>query len=221
MALGALLAGGFLFALLGNNLFHADSGGTLFSRIFRFTGFTFWCGALGGFFLFFLIYTVCFRDWQKGVRTFSAVLPYFTLGHAFGRLGCFLSGCCFGRPTHSFIGVSFPAGSPASLLYGSEKLYPTQLMELGLLLAISIVLYRTQETERRPGLYFSIYSAGRFLLECFRGDDRGRYLWLLSPAQGISSVTFFVGLFFLFYGEREKESATLDRGGNRRKKGKK
>ncbi|WP_428565042.1 MAG: prolipoprotein diacylglyceryl transferase [Solidesulfovibrio sp. DCME] len=123
----------------------------------------------------------------------DAVCRLAPLGHAFGRLGCFFGGCCFGAVTDGPTGVRFPAGSPAFLQHKTEGLlplgavaslpvHPSQLYEAlgdlalyGSLLALS----------RRPGglppgrattLYLLGYAALRFTLEFFRGDTiRGLY----------------------------------------------
>ena len=47
-------------------------------------------------------------------------IPYLCYMHAWGRLGCFMAGCCHGAPTDSFLGVQFPADSPACQLYGVQ-----------------------------------------------------------------------------------------------------
>ena len=53
------------------------------------------------------------------------MIPHIAIAQGFGRIGCFLAGCCYGAPTDSFIGVVFPAGSIAP---SGIKLWPTQLM---------------------------------------------------------------------------------------------
>jgi phosphatidylglycerol:prolipoprotein diacylglycerol transferase len=122
----------------------------------------------------------------KGVDLVGAVLP---IGLFFGRLGCFLGGCCFGLPTDSSLGLSFPAGSPASyeqaeagLLHdkglASLPVHPTQLYEaLGCLCLAAWLLLRTHPNKRFDGqvmLIFLIdYAVLRFVLEYWRADDRG------------------------------------------------
>ncbi|HEX4352625.1 MAG TPA: prolipoprotein diacylglyceryl transferase family protein, partial [Polyangiales bacterium] len=93
----------------------------------------------------------------KGIDIVGAVLP---LGLFFGRLGCFLGGCCFGLPTHAKIGVSFPAGSPASyeqfeagLLRDKDlpslAVHPTQLYEAFGCLLIAIWLLTIAHPRKR------------------------------------------------------------------------
>ena len=122
--------------------------------------------------------------------------PALALGHVFGRMGCFLAGCCFGAPCPAPWGASFPAGSVAFdelqadgvLAAGARHtpaLHPTQLYEAsGELLLFLVLLWlqgrwgrldpRTGERAVRPGALLLIYAAGyaalRFVVEIFRGD---------------------------------------------------
>jgi phosphatidylglycerol:prolipoprotein diacylglycerol transferase len=136
----------------------------------------------------------------KGIDIVGAVLP---LGIFFGRLGCFLGGCCFGLPTLSRIGVSFPAGSPASyeqfeagLLHDknlpSLAVHPTQLYEaFGCLVIAAWLLLVAHPRKRFDGqvlLEFLIgYALLRFAIEYLRADDRGA-LFGLSTSQLIGAL---------------------------------
>ena len=57
----------------------------------------------------------------------DALTPSLALGTAFGRVGCFLNGCCYGRPTRLPWGVQFPADSFAGLEYGTATVHPSQI----------------------------------------------------------------------------------------------
>lgn len=130
-----------------------------------------------------------------------------TVGHALGRVGCFLNGCCFGKVCTAVQGVSFPPGSPASIQQAQAGLlayadlpsldvHPTQLYEAGynlLLYALLVVLYlRRRQDGRIAALYLMLYPLGRFLFEFTRGDDRLQWGgW--NVAQIISFVLFAVG----------------------------
>ena len=136
----------------------------------------------------------------------DAVCLYLPLGHAFGRLGCFFGGCCFGAPTESACGVRFPAGSPAFLQHKSQGLlpdgavaslpvHPSQLYETaGNLLLIAVLLLLSKRRPLPPGrltaLYLAGYAALRFTLEFWRGDAlRGVYFGL-SASQYIALATW-------------------------------
>ena len=116
------------------------------------------------------------------------------LGHAFGRIGCFLAGCCYGRPTDMPWGVTFtdPHSLVAPELLGMH-LHPTQLYEAAGNLILFFLLHRAYKKPHRAGSvlvkYVLGYSVMRFIIEFFRGDFRGEYILGLSPSQAIALVT--------------------------------
>jgi phosphatidylglycerol:prolipoprotein diacylglycerol transferase len=95
--------------------------------------------------------------------------PGIVLGQAIGRLGCFLNGCCYGRPTDSFLGMYLPG-------YGVdwEYRYPTQIMHTIANLLILVVLLRVERRKPFEGfvflLYGLLYSAQRLLIDFLRDD---------------------------------------------------
>jgi phosphatidylglycerol:prolipoprotein diacylglycerol transferase len=104
----------------------------------------------------------------------GVVAPFW---HVFGRFGCFLAGCCHGRPTDVPWAVVFR--DPRSLVrpeWLGVPLHPAQLYEAFGNALIALLLYRLLlKTERsRPGLvaaaYLAAYGAERFFLEFYRGD---------------------------------------------------
>ena len=138
--------------------------------------------------------------------------PAIALGHAFGRLGCFLQGCCFGRcAPEGFPGaVRFPAGSMPFHRYPgpdgmhSLPLYPVQLYECVLNLVLCAVLVFLLRKNRKPGriaaLYLLAYAAIRFTIEFFRGDHTDSFLGM-TPSQNIALFVMLplgVLVYFLF-----------------------
>ena len=123
---------------------------------------------------------------------FDLLIPCVPLAQGFGRIGCFLAGCCYGRETDSFLGVTFPENSlaPAGI-----KLLPTQLFSsVGDFLIMGILLWYYKKAKHKGDvgiLYMILYSIGRFLLEILRSDERGS-LGALSTSQWIS-----IGIFLL------------------------
>ncbi|MDE2290566.1 MAG: prolipoprotein diacylglyceryl transferase [Elusimicrobia bacterium] len=123
------------------------------------------------------------------------------LGHWVGRIGCFLNGCCHGKPTTLPWGVVFtnPAADMDPRFLG-VPLHPTQLIEAAGELAIGLwlaraALPRIRSKRWRQGtafiLYVLLYSALRFSDEFLRGDDRGVFLSpILSPSQWVSAAAF-------------------------------
>ena len=119
------------------------------------------------------------------------------LGHAFGRIGCFLAGCCHGRPTAMPWGVVFtdPHSLVAPELLGVH-LHPTQLYESLCNFLLFFLLVKLYNRPHKNGTillaYITCYSLVRFVLEFFRGDFRGGYIWGLSPSQLISLTAAIV-----------------------------
>jgi phosphatidylglycerol:prolipoprotein diacylglycerol transferase len=124
--------------------------------------------------------------------------PSIGLGYALGRIGCFLSGCCHGKPTDLPWAVTFPSESPAATIYSapagySLPLHPSQLYEslfwltLGLLAVV--LLKKRRFTGQVIFLILGIYSIGRFFLEFLRGDIiRGFVFDSLSTSQFVSLI---------------------------------
>ena len=143
-------------------------------------GLTFYGGLFGGIAGFLLSYYLFVRKSSTLPlkEVFKIAPACITLGHAFGRIGCFLEGCCYGKPTDSWIGVKFPDLE--------QKVIPTQLIEsvflflLTILLLILILVFSFKYTFI---VYLSSYSVFRFIIEFFRGDERGNFLGKLSPSQ--------------------------------------
>ena len=134
------------------------------------------------------------------------------LGHAFGRVGCFFHGCCYGALTDGPLGVRFPKGSPAwweqtasgalpQTADAALPVLPTQFFEAALnaaLFALLFALYpkRYGKTGFISALYCCAYGAIRFGMEYLRGDQR-MALFGLSIGQCISLCVFATGIVLL------------------------
>ena len=100
-------------------------------------------------------------------------LPSFALAQAFGRIGCFLGGCCYGRPA-KFLGVSYPEGSLPYIHHGSTPLIPVQLYESAYLLITFVILFKVIRFNHRGAWYLILMPAGRFWLEFCRNERMKR-----------------------------------------------
>ena len=142
---------------------------------------------------------LCIRRRQVPVYTrlceLAACIP---AGHCLGRIGCFLGGCCFGKPTGGVWGVVFPGGSaPYEFYGGAVPLHPVQLYEAAFLLALFFVLFFWLKKDALP-FYCLLYGIWRFGIEFLRADDRGSLFGLpLSPSQVISLALFVLGAALL------------------------
>ena len=137
--------------------------------------------------------------------TCDVFAPGIALGHAVGRLGCLAAGCCFGKPTDVAWAVTFTnpqaaanVGTPLGV-----PLHPTQLYEAGAELIILFILLWS-ERKGRPfagrtfWLYILLYSISRFIIEFYRGDERGM-VGVLSTSQFISLLLAPLAVVMLVY----------------------
>jgi phosphatidylglycerol---prolipoprotein diacylglyceryl transferase len=137
--------------------------------------------------------------------TCDVFAPGIALGHVIGRFGCLFAGCCYGKPTTRPWGITFTdpfaaanVGTPLGV-----ALHPTQLYEAGAELLILIVLLVTERKGRLfPGrtfwLYMLLYAISRFIIEFYRGDDRGT-VGMFSTSQFISIVLAPLAIVMLVY----------------------
>ena len=130
----------------------------------------------------------------------DAVAPSISLGYVFGRIGCLLNGCCYGRPCSLPWGITFPKES--RLAPPDIKLHPTQLYESSLNLVWYLVLAWLYRRKKFDGQVFATYLVGYALLrsfvEMFRGDYPEYYLggWA-TPAQLVSIGILVAGIVLL------------------------
>ena len=101
-------------------------------------------------------------------------IPGLVLGQAFGRIGCFFAGCCYGMECETSISIVFPAGGVAP---AGVPLLPTQLMESAFLFLLAVFLVVLLK-KKKPfgtviGWYMVLYGVWRFVIEFFRRDERG------------------------------------------------
>src|ERR1700704_1828431 len=142
--------------------------------------------------------------------TCDVFAPGIALGHVVGRFGCLFAGCCYGRPTTLPWGITFTdtfaatnVGTPLN-----QPLHPTQLYEAGAELLILLLLLRTERKGRpfagRPfWLYMLLYAVSRFVIEFYRGDERGT-VGMFSTSQFISIVLAPLAIAMLVYLSRAK-----------------
>lgn len=128
--------------------------------------------------------------------------PSIAIGHAFGRIGCFLAGCCYGRPSTLPWAVTFT--DYRSLAPQGIPLHPVQLYGSLSLFALFIFLLVLRKKRTFYGeifwSYAFCYSIGRFLFEFWRGDPRGSILaGLLSTSQAISLPLAGISVVMLLY----------------------
>jgi phosphatidylglycerol:prolipoprotein diacylglycerol transferase len=195
-----------LFGILGAKIlyivvdwsFYMSHPGDIFSFSTLQAGGVFSGGLIGAFAAaFYYIH----KHGMPALATCDAFAPGLALGHSIGRLGCFAAGCCWGKPTSHFWGVTFTnplaqqwVGTPLNV-----ALEPTQLFESAIELAIFVTLTwmfaRKKFDGQIVGAYFFLYGFARYFLEFIR-DDPGRG----SMFGGIMTGTQFISLLLVIVG---------------------
>jgi phosphatidylglycerol:prolipoprotein diacylglycerol transferase len=147
------------------------------------------------------------------------------VGYAIGRMGCFLVGDDYGRPSDLPWAVAFPQGAPPSTAANLREfgvdipasvpadtvyaVHPTQLYEVGMSLIIFFILRRMQPRLATPGMLFMVWVAlagvERFIVDIFRAKD-DRFLGMFSVAQLISVLLTLAGIAGIAYLARRTAS---------------
>src|SRR6266481_1926823 len=145
--------------------------------------------------------------------TCDVFAPGIALGHVVGRFGCFFAGCCYGKPTTKPWGITFTdpfaasnVGTPLGV-----PLHPTQLYEAGAEFLILVLLLWIERKSRGFAgrtfwLYMLLYAVSRFIIEFYRGDERGT-VGMFSTSQFISVVLAPLAIVMLVYLSRTKAPA--------------
>ena len=210
-AIGGILGGKIYYAILYRDI------GLLFSR----AGLVWYGGLLGG---FLAASAVVLYKKINYMRAADAVAPGLAIGYALGRIGCFLVGDDYGKPTDSIVGIAFPEGAPPTTArslrqFGVDvdprlpgdallSVHPTQLYTAFAFFAIFLILLRVGRRPHRPGLVWALFlvllGVERFLVEFVRAKD-DRFFGDLTLAQLISIGVVIAGLLVLFRKRGEPE----------------
>lgn len=148
--------------------------------------------------------------WQMG----DLWAPAAALGQAIGRIGCFMAGCCYGRPTDMPWGVVFSDARslvPQDML--NMPLHPTQLyssLNGFIIFIILMILSKKKRFEGQVLLWFLIlHSTSRLLVERFRGDDRGLIIggeWTVTQFLTIIILIGSIIMLFILKPRKEKRN---------------
>lgn len=160
-------------------------------------GITFLGGIIGGTVIYLIVWMIFRKKVTGSLYDIMPVIPCMvTIGHAFGRIGCFFAGCCYGKPTDSIFGVQFPGSYFAQL----GKVHPTQLYEsafLFVLFGVLTWLLLKKKFQYTMTVYLASYGMFRFFIEFLRYDDRGQLGKFLTPSQTMSLI--FIGLAVMVF----------------------
>ena len=210
--IGGIVGARLYYVLFNYDRLAADPMGMIFSA----GGMTWY----GGFLLaVLLVFWRIHKDELPLGKTFDAIAPGLAIAYAVGRIGCFLVGDDYGRPTSSWVGIAFPNGNPPSTAtnlnaqFGVEidpamveqygevlPVHPTQLYETGISSLIFVILWSLRRHVHRPGWLFALWlvlaSMERFFVEIFRAKH-DRFFAVLTTAQLISLILAGVGVAWM------------------------
>ena len=135
--------------------------------------------------------------------------PAAAIGQAIGRIGCFMAGCCFGKPTDMIWGITFR--NTESLAPLNIPLHPTQLYSSFCGFIIFIILLTLSAKKKFEGQVFIwfliLHSTARLLIERYRGDNRGFIPgvdWTVTQLISILILFSAVILLFIIKSRHEK-----------------
>lgn len=147
-------------------------------------------------------------------RVADALAPSIVIGTAFGRVGCFLNGCCYGRPTKLPWGVVYPPDSFPGLEFGATPIHPSQIYFSLASLALFAVVWAVRKRAVVPGVLFwgtiSAYSLMRIPLDFTRAYEPGTVVARLGSLDITESqlVSLTLALFALLMMMRLRRAAT-------------
>jgi phosphatidylglycerol:prolipoprotein diacylglycerol transferase len=223
-AVGGILGAKIYYLILNWNETAADPWGAILSR----AGLVWYGGFIGGALLIW---------WRLAARKLpvlrfgDAIAPALAMGYVVGRLGCFLVGDDYGRPTDRPWGIAFPDGAPPSTAgnlraFGVDlpptiadgtvlAVHPTQLYEMAMMLVVFAMLWAWRKRGWPAGVlwfaYVALAGVERFIVEIFRAKD-DRFLGVFTIAQLISVGLVLVGIAGAMYLKRRGEAARAPAG---------
>lgn len=158
-------------------------------------GFVVYGGILGGIFAGWLY---CHVRRIRFLAYFDLVMPSVALAQGFGRIGCFLAGCCYGKETDSILAVTFHDSdfAPNNVALMPTQIYASILDFLNFAVLLYIAGHKRQDGQV-GAFYLIFYSVGRFVLEFFRGDLIRGSVGIFSTSQFISIFIFAAGVLLL------------------------
>jgi len=146
------------------------------------------------------------------LKMMDILSPSVALGIFLTRIGCFLNGCCFGKPSHLPWALVFPPNSPAGATFPGTPIHPTQLYSSLYGLIIFIILLKIERYKNFDGLLFfsflMLYSTARFLVDFLRFYEKSMLLFnTITVNQGICILMFLVGSTLCFIMKKSSKSS--------------
>ncbi|MEO0081741.1 MAG: prolipoprotein diacylglyceryl transferase [candidate division WOR-3 bacterium] len=142
------------------------------------------------------------------LKLMDAIAPAIMLGEGFTRIGCFLNGCCFGKPTSCPLGIVFPTDSPAGYTFQNQHIHPTQLYSSAAGFVLFALALWLERRKLKDGVLFAVmlilYSLFRFGIDFVRYYENASNFW---GNQVVALGLTAVGLVLLLVLIRRKQPA--------------
>lgn len=202
---GGLIGAKLLFFIVEIDTIISDPGVIL---NYLANGFVVYGGIIGG---ILSAYVYCRVKKVNFLKYFDLLIPSVAIAQGFGRIGCFLAGCCYGRESDCAISIVF-TNSPYAP--NNVPLLPTQIFSsLGNFGIAAILIFFVSKKASKDGIvacaYLILYGVGRFIIEIFRNDPRGNF-GALSTSQFISIFIVLFGIGLAVFISKKKDTAPIE-----------
>jgi phosphatidylglycerol---prolipoprotein diacylglyceryl transferase len=194
--IGLLIGGKLLFLLQNINKLPSIYRQFGFAGAVSKTGFVFYGGLICGIFFVYLYSRITRASFLNALSLILTVTP---LIHAFGRIGCFCAGCCFGIPWNHFSAV---------FMDGAYR-FPVQLLEAVCNIILFIFLFNEFKNNRKERIvfeYLTAYGIVRLICEQLRGDEIRGFLLHVSVSSWISLICIVTGIVIKYKIEKSGKS---------------
>jgi prolipoprotein diacylglyceryltransferase len=193
----ALVGGALLGGLTQASLMYLVCGGVLLAGVIQ-VGIT---GVALRRASFFPMFGGAWRDPQ--LRRVFALMAPMALGLGIGRLGCMMSGCCYGKPSDLPWAMMYPENPYIPAEIAGKRVHPSPIYEMIAAFAIAGILVYMERHKKHDGQifwsFFLLYGLARFILEFWRGDAVRGFIIpdVISVSQGISVLTVIIAAIML------------------------
>ncbi len=136
------------------------------------------------------------------LEMFDIIMMGLCILHIFGRTGCLMAGCCYGKPHDGMLAITFTHALSSAPL--NTPLHPTQLYSIGMIFAIFLILLTIRIKQQFDGqillMYLGLYSFGRSIIEVFRGDEQRGFIIdnYLSHSQFMALLIIMIVVYYYF-----------------------
>jgi phosphatidylglycerol:prolipoprotein diacylglycerol transferase len=170
---------------------------------------------LGGFIAAVIAAAVLLRRYNlPTLPTFDVIAPSLAIGHAIGRIGCLMAGCCWGARCDLPWAITYTSelaaqrlGTPLHTGVHPFPVY-SAIFNFSLYLVLAWIYKQRLAPGRVFATYLVLYGIGRFLLELTRGDQARQFVFggLLSTSQFISIILILLGVGLHLWVSRRRNS---------------